>query len=52
MRQATRTKGLGWPEDLAEVYLYAMRDEFVSGSVLHFNGGVLLAYMWRCIILK
>lgn len=43
MRQATLTKRLGRPEDLAELYLYAMRDGFVTGSVLHSNGGRLLA---------
>ena len=42
MKQATLTKRLGRPEDLAEVYLYAMKDGFVTGSVLHSNGGRLL----------
>lgn len=42
MREGTLTKRLGRPEDLAEVYLYAMKDGFVTGSVLHSNGGRLL----------
>jgi NAD(P)-dependent dehydrogenase (short-subunit alcohol dehydrogenase family) len=42
MRQATLTNRLGRPEDLAEAYLYAMKDGFVTGSVLHSNGGRLL----------
>lgn len=42
MRQASLTKRLGRPEDLAEVYLYAMKDGFVTGTVLHSDGGRLL----------
>lgn len=42
MRQASLTKRLGRPEDLAEVYLYVMKDGFVTGSVMHSNGGRLL----------
>jgi NAD(P)-dependent dehydrogenase (short-subunit alcohol dehydrogenase family) len=42
MRQLTLTKRLGRPEDLAEAYLYAMKDGFVTGSILHTNGGRLL----------
>ncbi|RDW58217.1 hypothetical protein BP6252_13628 [Coleophoma cylindrospora] len=42
MRLATLTQRLGRPEDLAEVYLYAMKDGFVTGSTLHSNGGRLL----------
>lgn len=42
MRQASLTKRLGRPEDVAEAYLYAMRDGFVTGSILHSNGGRLL----------
>ncbi|KAJ5540857.1 NAD(P)-binding protein [Penicillium frequentans] len=30
------------PEDLAESYIYLMRDHFVTGSVIESNGGVLL----------
>ena len=36
------TGELGRPEDVAESYLYAMRDWNVSGSVIDTNGGVLL----------
>lgn len=43
MRQKTLIKRLGRPEDMAEAYLYAMKDGFVTGSVLHSNGGALLA---------
>lgn len=42
MKQVTLTKRLGRPEDVAEAYLYAMKDGFVTGSVLHSNGGRLL----------
>ncbi|KAJ6008349.1 NAD(P)-binding protein [Penicillium herquei] len=38
----TLTETLGRPEDLAESYLYLMKDRFVSGSVIESNGGVLL----------
>jgi hypothetical protein len=33
---------VGRPEDLAETYLYCMKDRFVTASVLHSNGGHLL----------
>ncbi len=33
---------VGKPEDVAESYLYAMRDWNCSGSVIHTNGGGLL----------
>ncbi|KAK2880200.1 hypothetical protein FQN49_000474 [Arthroderma sp. PD_2] len=36
------TGSLGTPEDLAEAYLYLMKDKFVTGSVIHSNGGRLL----------
>lgn len=43
MRNSTLTKRLGRPEDMAEAYLYAMKDGFVTGTVIHSNGGALLA---------
>lgn len=36
------TKDVGYPEDMAEAYLYLMRDNFVTGSILETNGGALL----------
>jgi NAD(P)-dependent dehydrogenase (short-subunit alcohol dehydrogenase family) len=42
MRLSTLAKRLGRPEDVAEAYLYAMKDGFVTGSVLHSNGGAFL----------
>ena len=30
------------PEDLAEAYLYLMKDQFVTGSILQSDGGRLL----------
>lgn len=42
MRKATLTGRLGRPEDLAESYLYAMRDGFLTGSTIHSHGGRLL----------
>jgi NAD(P)-dependent dehydrogenase (short-subunit alcohol dehydrogenase family) len=39
---ATTVKRLGRPEDIAEAYLYFMKDGFVTGSILHSNGGRLL----------
>lgn len=40
---ATSTTGrIGRPEDVAEAYLYCMRDRNVSGSVIASNGGNLL----------
>lgn len=39
--QAT-TGTVARPEDLAESYIYLMRDQFVTGSVIDSNGGVLL----------
>jgi NAD(P)-dependent dehydrogenase (short-subunit alcohol dehydrogenase family) len=32
----------GRPEDTAEAYLYVMKDGFVTGSIVHTNGGYLL----------
>jgi NAD(P)-dependent dehydrogenase (short-subunit alcohol dehydrogenase family) len=43
MRKATLTGNVGAPEEVAEAYLYAMRDSFVTGQVLQSDGGRLLA---------
>ncbi|KAI9749541.1 MAG: hypothetical protein M4579_006837 [Chaenotheca gracillima] len=40
--KATTVGVVGQPEDLAEAYLYTMKDHFVTGSVIHSNGGALL----------
>ena len=39
LAKATTIKRLGRPEDIAEAYLYCMKDGFVTGSILHSNGG-------------
>lgn len=41
-RKNTLTGRLGRPEDVAEAYLYCMRDTFVTGSVINSEGGRLL----------
>jgi NAD(P)-dependent dehydrogenase (short-subunit alcohol dehydrogenase family) len=41
-KQATLVKRLGRPEDVAEAYLYFMKDGFVTGSQVDSNGGRLL----------
>ncbi|KAF2801893.1 NAD(P)-binding protein [Mytilinidion resinicola] len=41
-KQATLVKEIGRPEDVAEAYLYCMRDRFVSGATVETNGGRLL----------
>ncbi len=41
-KKATLTGRLGRPEDVAEAYLYCMKDEFVTGSVISTEGGRLL----------
>lgn len=41
-REKTLVKRLGRPEDIAEAYLYMMKDGFVTGTVLETNGGYLL----------
>ncbi|KAF2756726.1 NAD(P)-binding protein [Pseudovirgaria hyperparasitica] len=43
MTTETLLKEVGKPEDTAEAYIYAMKDRFVTGVVLHTNGGRLLA---------
>lgn len=35
--------GMGKPEDVAEAYVYCMRDRFVTGQVILSEGGLLLA---------
>ena len=42
-RDATLTRSIGDPEDMAEVYLYLMRDRFITGQVIQSDGGRLLA---------
>jgi NAD(P)-dependent dehydrogenase (short-subunit alcohol dehydrogenase family) len=39
LTNATTGKRLGRPEDIAEAYLYCMKDGFVTGSIIHSNGG-------------
>lgn len=41
-RERSTTKTVGKPEDVAEAYLYSMRDQFVTGTVIETNGGGLL----------
>ena len=43
MRAATLTGTIGRPEDVAEAYVYCMRDHFVDGVVIQTNGGRILA---------
>ena len=33
---------IGKPEDTAEAYLYAMKDQYVTAAVIHTNGGMFL----------
>ena len=42
MKAATTTGEMGRPEDVAEAYLYAMKDRFVTGAVISTDGGRLL----------
>ncbi|KAI9847299.1 MAG: hypothetical protein M1837_002886 [Sclerophora amabilis] len=42
-REATLTGEVGKPEHLAEAYIYAMKDHFISGTVISSDGGRLLA---------
>ena len=42
IRKGCLTGEIGQPEDVAEAYLYAMRDWNLSGSVISSNGGALL----------
>jgi NAD(P)-dependent dehydrogenase (short-subunit alcohol dehydrogenase family) len=43
MRQGTLVGEVGRVEDVAEAYLYLMRDRFVTGTVVKTNGGRMLA---------
>lgn len=42
LARATTIKRLGRPEDIAEAYLYLMKDGYVTGSIIESNGGRLL----------
>ena len=42
MEEKTTTGVMGKPEDVAESYMYVLRDRNVSGSVISTNGGALL----------
>ncbi|KAE8382160.1 hypothetical protein BDV26DRAFT_27628 [Aspergillus bertholletiae] len=42
IRGQTLTGEIGKPEDVAEAYLYAMKDRFVTGELIRSNGGKLL----------
>lgn len=41
-RQKSTTGTVARPEDLAEAYIYIMKDHFVTGSIVESNGGRLL----------
>jgi NAD(P)-dependent dehydrogenase (short-subunit alcohol dehydrogenase family) len=41
-RSKTLAGKLGKPEDTAEAYLYLMKDNFITGSMIHTNGGFFL----------
>ncbi|KAJ5595891.1 hypothetical protein VI817_004769 [Penicillium citrinum] len=41
-RQSSLTGTVGKPEDLAESYIYVMKDHFVTGTVIESNGGARL----------
>lgn len=40
--ERTTVGGIGGAEDVAEAYVYLMRDRFAAGSVVASNGGTLL----------
>jgi NAD(P)-dependent dehydrogenase (short-subunit alcohol dehydrogenase family) len=42
-KSKTLTGTVGQPEDVAEAYLWLMRDRFVTGTCVHSDGGYLLA---------
>ena len=42
VQSATTTGLIGQPEDVAEAYLYAMKDNNLTGSMISTNGGLLL----------
>ncbi|KAJ5645330.1 NAD(P)-binding protein [Penicillium longicatenatum] len=41
-KDQSTTGTIGGPEDLAESYIYLMRDHFITGSVIESSGGLLL----------
>lgn len=41
-REKSLTGTVGRPEDLAESYIYLMKDQYITGSVVASNGGSLL----------
>ena len=41
-KNKTLVKRIGKPEDIAEAYLYLMRDGFVTGTTLLSDGGYVL----------
>ncbi|OOF98735.1 hypothetical protein ASPCADRAFT_162396 [Aspergillus carbonarius ITEM 5010] len=41
-KQQSTTGTIGKPEDVAESYIYLMKDHFVTGSVIESNGGALV----------
>jgi NAD(P)-dependent dehydrogenase (short-subunit alcohol dehydrogenase family) len=41
-KERSMTKTVGRPEDVAEAYLYCMRDHFITGSLIESSGGGLL----------
>ncbi|KAI8627217.1 putative short-chain dehydrogenase [Xylariaceae sp. FL1651] len=42
LAKATTVKRLGRPEDIAEAYVYLMKDGYATGSILNSNGGRFL----------
>jgi NAD(P)-dependent dehydrogenase (short-subunit alcohol dehydrogenase family) len=42
LKNESTTGTVAGPEDLAESYIYLMRDHFTTGSVIESNGGILL----------
>ncbi|KAJ5677847.1 NAD(P)-binding protein [Penicillium maclennaniae] len=41
-RHNTLTGTVGSPEDVAEAYIYIMKDKFITGTLVASNGGILL----------
>jgi NAD(P)-dependent dehydrogenase (short-subunit alcohol dehydrogenase family) len=41
-KNGTTTGRIGKPEDVAEAYIYLMKDPFVTGAVIETNGGSVL----------
>jgi len=41
-KDGSTTGTVGRPEDLAESYIYLMKDQYITGSVIESNGGALL----------